>query len=57
MDIKYLLVALLVMTINAAWAGWSFHLYLVDGNPIDMVSGFVSSAVAALVLILIGKKI
>ena len=57
MDVKYFLVAFLVMTINAAWAGWSFHLYLVDGNPVDMVSGFVSAAVAALVLILIGKKL
>ena len=57
MGIKFLLAAILLMMINAVSAGWNFHLYLVDGSPVNMICGFTSVAVALLLLIAIGKKL
>ena len=57
MRAMFFLITILLMTINAAFAGWNFHLYLVDGNPVNMICGFTSVAVAVLLLIAIGKEL
>lgn len=57
MDFKFLLAAILLMVINAAWAGWNFHLYLADSSPVNAICTFVSVAVSVLLLITIGKNL
>lgn len=57
MSLKNLLITLSLILINVALAGMNFHLYLLNGELINMVCGFISAAVAILLTIQFGKEV
>ena len=57
MSLKFYLIMVCLILINAASSGWNFHLYLSNGEPIKMILGFVSAAVAILLIIQLSKEL
>jgi hypothetical protein len=56
MSLKSYLIMVCLILINAALVGVHFHLYLLNGELINMVCGFISVAVAILLTIQFGKE-
>ena len=56
MSLKNLLITLSLILITVALVGMNFHLYLLNGELINMVCSFISAAVAILLTIQFGKE-
>ena len=57
MSLKNLLITLFLILTNVALVGVHFHLYLLNGDLINMVCGFISAAVAILLIIQFWKEV
>ena len=57
MSLKFLLIIIFSILINVAASGFNFHLYLLNGEPANMICGFVSAALAILLIIQLGKEL
>lgn len=57
MSLKFFLIMIFLILINVAASGLNFHLYLLNGEPVNMICGFVSAAVAILLIIPFGKEL
>jgi uncharacterized membrane protein HdeD (DUF308 family) len=57
MSLKFYLIMVCLILINVVSSALNFHLYLSNGEPIKMIFGFVSAAVAILLIIQLSKEL
>ncbi len=57
MSLKFYLIMASLILINVAASALNFHEYLLSSEPIHMVCGFVSAAVAILLIIQLSKEL
>ncbi len=57
MNLKFYLIMAFLILINVAASALNFHEYLLSSDAINMVCGFVSAAVAILLIIQFGKEL